>query len=270
MTNLIEQSRSLVQLQEELERLKTGSSTIHEFSTSALRAVEFMNRSQSDYQQMIDQIHQLEQQLVMLKERLGDSQLQTLLDDIAKALHHIEQSSAEFIPQVASLIVEQKQLEEKLTIQISNLHSDNQLSAEEIQALLNGITGHINRLIDWVSESQSWADTVTQSMMVVGDRLGRSEEQNSTYQAEINQSISQLQGMVNSVQTKQKDDAIVLEKLIRQVGIRLNERLKGEHQKSNEILQAKQQDLDRKIDKLNKLLLGIGFLVLISLVLNMI
>ncbi len=153
MADLIEQSEQLIQLQAELERLKNGADTIHEFSTSAMRAVEFVNQSQSDYQQTKETIQVLEKRLAELKDALGDSRLA----DIGAIITRIEASNAGLksqidvtttaIDQLKAEIIQLKSLWEgkitELSAQVQKLGADRQTADNVLGERLNNIRSEL-------------------------------------------------------------------------------------------------------------------------------
>lgn len=161
MVELIERSNQLVQMQKELSRLKNGADTIQEFSISALRALEFVNQSHSDYEQTKEAIDLLETRLSELKDALEDSHLQSVLSHIATVMASLEAENSVLKPQVESIVSEIDEI--KVTLQ--RVTATEELHQAQVLAKISTLDPEINLLKDQITNVHGLGETNTSRVL---------------------------------------------------------------------------------------------------------
>ena len=266
MADLIEQSKQLVQLQIELERLKNGADTIQEFSISALQALEFVNQSQSDYKQTKEALESLEHHLNELKSKLEDSQLRTILSDIGTAIDRLGASNTELKPQIGEITEKLDQVK----VAVVQLASSGESKIAELVVQIEGLQTQRQASDKKIADSIEQAQTqfATQIKDLKTDRQVSDKILEKSFSETEVKLISQLEGL--QTQGKESDEALTKSFLDMKTG--LDQKIRSLGGMSNKLI--KNVDTNsaksyRELENLNKLIRVALILIVIAIVVDL-
>jgi chromosome segregation ATPase len=202
MPDLFEQSKRLLELQAELEKLKNGADTIQEFSASALQAMDFISKMQSEHAAIMTAISALQMRIAELEGALAEDNLQATLNTITHAASELDSLNPQ-LSEMGQSIVEtrqgilsiSKQWEKRVSTQNQKLEAS---LAEQITA-----AGRMESTLTGFSKRLEFIETDTLDRLTA--LSGRLDGLNSVIQG--NQvgnsgSLHEIRSQVSGIETK--------------------------------------------------------------------
>lgn len=202
MPDLFEQSSRLLELQSELERLKNGVDTIHEFSTSALRAMDFVSKMQSEHEAILTAIAALQMRITDLEAALAEDNLQATLNSITHAASELDSLNPQ-LSEMGQSIVETRQGILSISKQWEKRVSTQNLKLEASLAEQITAAGRMESTLTGFSKRLEFIQTDTLDRLTA--LSGRLDGLNSVIQG--NQvgnsgSLQEIRSQVSGIETK--------------------------------------------------------------------